>query len=257
MPEPVAEPALNGLRLNLRIVSVVIFNFASYLTIGLPLAVLPGYVHDVMGFSAFWAGLVISLQYFATLLSRPHAGRYADLLVHRALSFTLGATPWPILAGHKLLMAADQCNARERAATEAEREIARRLGCLLLRERTGETFTGVVSGVTEFGFFVEFDEMPVEGMVRLTTFRDDWFEYDPDRQELIGVGTGRRFRLGQAVTVRLTDVHIGRLEVNLELEGTTDTAKRSSSRRSAGGREAPGRSSGRKRNGFVPRHKRR
>ena len=91
----------------------------------------------------------------------------------------------------------------------------------------------------------------------LTTFRDDWFEYDPDRQELIGVGTGRRFRLGQAVTVRLTDVHIGRLEVNLELEGTTDTAKRSSSRRSAGGREAPGRSSGRKRNGFVPRHKRR
>ncbi|MEN1613689.1 MFS transporter, partial [Pseudomonas aeruginosa] len=55
-------------------------NFASYLTIGLPLAVLPGYVHDVMGFSAFWAGLVISLQYFATLLSRPHAGRYADLL---------------------------------------------------------------------------------------------------------------------------------------------------------------------------------
>ncbi len=78
MPEPVAEPALNGLRLNLRIVSVVIFNFASYLTIGLPLAVLPGYVHDVMGFSAFWAGLVISLQYFATLLSRPHAGRYAD-----------------------------------------------------------------------------------------------------------------------------------------------------------------------------------
>ncbi len=56
------------------------FNFASYLTIGLPLAVLPGYVHDVMGFSAFWAGLVISLQYFATLLSRPHAGRYADLL---------------------------------------------------------------------------------------------------------------------------------------------------------------------------------
>ena len=79
MPEPAAEPALSGLRLNLRIVSVVIFNFASYLTIGLPLAVLPGYVHDVMGFSAFWAGLVISLQYFATLLSRPHAGRYADL----------------------------------------------------------------------------------------------------------------------------------------------------------------------------------
>lgn len=80
MPENAAEPALSGLRLNLRILSVVMFNFASYLTIGLPLAVLPGYVHDAMGYSAFWAGLVISLQYFATLLSRPNAGRYADLL---------------------------------------------------------------------------------------------------------------------------------------------------------------------------------
>ncbi|MDV2902082.1 MFS transporter [Phytobacter diazotrophicus] len=80
MPEQAAEPALSGLRLNLRILSVVIFNFASYLTIGLPLAVLPGYVHETLGYSAFWAGLVISLQYFATLISRPHAGRYADML---------------------------------------------------------------------------------------------------------------------------------------------------------------------------------
>ncbi|KAB8312444.1 MFS transporter [Erwinia endophytica] len=80
MPEqPASEPAVSGFRLNLRIISVVIFNFACYLTIGLPLAVLPGYVHDVMGYSAFWAGLVVSLQYFATLLSRPHAGRFADL----------------------------------------------------------------------------------------------------------------------------------------------------------------------------------
>ncbi len=112
MPEPVAEPALNGLRLNLRIVSVVIFNFASYLTIGLPLAVLPGYVHDVMGFSAFWAGLVISLQYFATLLSRPHAGRYADCwgpkrcrlrprrLLLSGLSYLLAAlgSGWPLIS---------------------------------------------------------------------------------------------------------------------------------------------------------------
>ncbi|KOC88214.1 MFS transporter [Winslowiella iniecta] len=80
MSEPPATEAVqSGLRLNLRIISTVIFNFASYLTIGLPLAVLPGYVHDVMGYSAFWAGLVISLQYLSTLLSRPHAGRYADI----------------------------------------------------------------------------------------------------------------------------------------------------------------------------------
>ena len=80
MPDqPAKETAISGIQLNLRIISTVIFNFSSYLTIGLPLAVLPGYVHDVMGFSAFWAGLVISLQYVSTLISRPHAGRYADL----------------------------------------------------------------------------------------------------------------------------------------------------------------------------------
>lgn len=80
MPDqPAAAPEHGRLRLNLMILSIVKFNFASYLTIGLPLAVLPGYVHDGLGYSAFWAGLVISLQYIATLLSRPHAGRYADM----------------------------------------------------------------------------------------------------------------------------------------------------------------------------------
>lgn len=66
--------------INLQILAIMVFNFANYLTIGLPLAVLPGYVHNGLGFSAFWAGVAISVQYFATLLSRPHAGRYADLL---------------------------------------------------------------------------------------------------------------------------------------------------------------------------------
>lgn len=80
MPDlPAAAPEHGRFRLNLLILSIVKFNFASYLTIGLPLAVLPGFVHDGLGYNAFWAGLVISLQYIATLLSRPHAGRFADL----------------------------------------------------------------------------------------------------------------------------------------------------------------------------------
>ncbi|MCE0492144.1 MFS transporter [Pantoea sp. Mb-10] len=79
MSDPAATPELSRVRLNLLILSIVKFNFATYLTIGLPLAVLPGFVHDGLGYSAFWAGVVISLQYIATLVSRPHAGRYADL----------------------------------------------------------------------------------------------------------------------------------------------------------------------------------
>ncbi|EXU73476.1 MULTISPECIES: MFS transporter [Erwinia] len=75
-----SAPALSGSQLNKRIISVVIFTFFCYLSIGLPLAVLPGYVQHHLGYSSFIAGLIISLQYFSTLVSRPQAGRYADLL---------------------------------------------------------------------------------------------------------------------------------------------------------------------------------
>ncbi len=63
-----------------QIVSVVLFTFIGYLNIGIPLAVLPGYVHTDLGFGAVTAGLVISVQYLATLLSRPWAGKMIDNL---------------------------------------------------------------------------------------------------------------------------------------------------------------------------------
>jgi len=69
---------LSNSQLNKRILSVVIFTFFCYLSVGLPLAVLPGFVKNHLGFSSFIAGLIISIQYFATLLSRPQSGRLAD-----------------------------------------------------------------------------------------------------------------------------------------------------------------------------------
>ena len=64
----------------LQVVSVVLFTFIAYLTIGIPLAVLPGYVHSDLGFGSVMAGLVISIQYLATLLTRPYAGKVIDTL---------------------------------------------------------------------------------------------------------------------------------------------------------------------------------
>ena len=77
---PPHPPAQDSARQNvtLQIVSVVMFTFIGYLTIGIPLAVLPGYVHDDLGYGSVLAGLVISLQYLATLLARPYAGRVID-----------------------------------------------------------------------------------------------------------------------------------------------------------------------------------
>ena len=71
---------LSNSQLNKRILSVIVFTFFCYLSVGLPLAVLPGFVKNHLGFSSFIAGLIISIQYFATLLSRPQSGRLADRL---------------------------------------------------------------------------------------------------------------------------------------------------------------------------------
>ncbi|MNJ42223.1 major facilitator superfamily transporter [compost metagenome] len=73
------QPApASTLAITLQILSIVFYTFIAFLCIGLPIAVLPGYVHDQLGFSAVIAGLTIGLQYLATLLSRPMAGRVAD-----------------------------------------------------------------------------------------------------------------------------------------------------------------------------------
>ncbi len=144
--------------------------------------------------------------------------RYADLVVHRALKHALkvpgyGPNPGP----GQLSGIADHLNARERKGMEAEREILKRLTVLFLRDKVGTRYTGIINGVTDFGFWVELEEVMAEGLVRVSTINDDYYGYLPERQELIGERTGRRFRLGQRVLLWLTEVNLNRLEVNFAL----------------------------------------
>jgi ribonuclease R len=146
--------------------------------------------------------------------------RYADLTVHRCLRKALGLPTYGNLPGPaKMERIAQDINTRERAAIEAEREITRRLTVLFLSEKIGETYSGIISGVLDFGFFVELRGVMAEGMVRLSSLPDDYFGFDPTRQELLGERTGRAFRLGQEVTVIVQEVSMGRLEINLALAG--------------------------------------
>ncbi|AAS96939.1 ribonuclease R [Nitratidesulfovibrio vulgaris] len=189
--------------------------------------------------------------------------RYADLVVHRALKRALGGDPGPTPAGGKLVAIADQLSQHERKAMEAEREILKRLTVLLLRSRVGETLTGVISSILDFGFFVELNEVLADGMVRLSSLDDDYYAFIPERQELRGERTGRTFRLGQQVKVRLADVNVGRLEVNLELvrEEGDDTPVPTRRRSAASGRDGSGRDGsgrggrGRSRHDATPRVK--
>ena len=88
----------------------------------------------------------------------------------------------------------------ERRADEAERETIKLKKVQYMENHIGETFAGVISGVAEYGFFVEL-ENTVEGLVRVTSLTDDFYQYYEETYELVGEATNRRFKLGQQVRV--------------------------------------------------------
>ncbi len=95
---------------------------------------------------------------------------------------------------------AKQASETERRAEEAERETIKLKKCEYMENHIDEVFEGVISGVTEWGFFVELPNT-VEGLVRVTDLTDDFYEFYEDTYELVGNATNRRYKLGQKVNV--------------------------------------------------------
>jgi len=141
--------------------------------------------------------------------------RYADLVNHRSLKAALRGDSNPGLGDIKAI--GNDISKLERVAMDAEREILKRLTILFLSDKVSSVFTGVVNGMADFGFWVELDDVVAEGLVRLSTLDDDYYVFFPERMMMVGERTGVRIRLGQQVQVRLADVNLPRLEVNLEL----------------------------------------
>jgi len=143
--------------------------------------------------------------------------RYADLVVHRSLKRAIAGKPAATKGAAHLAKVAEYISRRERVAMEAEREILKRVTVLFLSDKVGRRFTGIIGSLADFGFWVELKEVMAEGMVRLSSLSDDYYTFIPDRHELLGERTGRRFKLGQPVTVELSGVDMGRLAVDLSL----------------------------------------
>ena len=130
--------------------------------------------------------------------------RYPDLQIHRIIKENLHGDLNEKRAEHyeKILPAvAEQTSRLERRADEAERESLRYKKCEYMEKHVGETFDGVISGVTRSGLYVELPNT-VEGMIRVNELRDDYYEFLEDRWELVGEMTGRRYRLGEKIRVR-------------------------------------------------------
>jgi ribonuclease R len=118
-------------------------------------------------------------------------------------------TVWDALGVH--------CSANERRADEASRDVENWLKCYYMKDRLGEEFTGVISGVTPFGIFVQLDQLFVEGLVHVTGLGTDYFQYDEARHELRGERTGQVYQLTGRVTVQVARVDLESRKIDLVL----------------------------------------
>ncbi len=133
--------------------------------------------------------------------------RYPDVMVHRLLAVYLaGGRP-----GKDELTAYErQCihsGAREREAMDAERESIKLKQVEYMADRIGQEFWGVVSGVTDYGFFVETIDTRCEGFVALRNLGDDFYEHDKKQYAIYGKRTKKRFRLGDKVKVKVSSAN--------------------------------------------------
>ena len=129
--------------------------------------------------------------------------RYPDLQIHRIIKETLrGRMNAKRIEHYESILdeVAKQSSQMERRADEAERETIKLKKCEYMAKHVGEEFEGVIPGVTEWGFFVELPNT-VEGLVRVTELKDDFYQFYEDTYELVGEATNKRYKLGQKVKV--------------------------------------------------------
>jgi ribonuclease R len=123
------------------------------------------------------------------------------------------------------------CSANERRADEASRDVEAWLKCYFMRDKLGEEYGGMVSGVTSFGIFVQLDALFIEGLVHVTELGSDYFQYDEVKNELRGERTGIRYRLSDRVRVQVSRVDLDARKIDFRL--VRDTPLKASANRAA------------------------
>jgi ribonuclease R len=175
--------------------------------------------------------------------------RYPDLLVHRVLhavfeygrdrrstrskekvdlrnSSCHGKINWGVLPPevHSELeehfnLVAVYLSEREKLAQEAEADLEGLKKAEFMQQHTGEVFHGLITGVQSYGFFVEIEELLVEGLVHVSSLKDDWYEYRSRQQKLVGRKNRKQYRLGDRVEVQVKSVDYYRQQIDLVAVG--------------------------------------
>jgi ribonuclease R len=141
--------------------------------------------------------------------------RYPDLLVHRAIKAVLNnkqykpKEKWEALGVH--------CSMTERRADDATRDVEAWLKCFYMRDHLGSVFDGTVSSVTGFGLFVALDDIYTEGLVHVSELGTDYFHFDATKHQMLGERTGKRYRLGDRVRVKVVRVDMESTKIDFVL----------------------------------------
>ncbi|PHM23878.1 ribonuclease R [Xenorhabdus ehlersii] len=164
--------------------------------------------------------------------------RYPDLALHRAIKYLLAQEQEKGAVEHRgtptggwhndmeqMLQLGDHCSMSERRADEATRDVADWLKCDFMQDQVGNVFTGLITSVTGFGFFVRLNDLFIDGLVHVSTLDNDYYQYDNVGQRLIGESSGTTYRLGDEVEIRVEAVHMDERNIDFTLLSTTRKAR--------------------------------
>ncbi len=145
--------------------------------------------------------------------------RYPDLLVHRGIRHVLrgGKAVDFDYAPSDMQNLGERCSMTERRADEATRDATDWLKCEYVMDKVGEAFPGIITSVTGFGLFVELDDIYVEGLVHVTSLTSDYYHFDPAHHIMRGERSGKSYRLGDKIEVRVVRVDLDEKKIDFEL----------------------------------------
>ncbi|MBU2640774.1 MAG: ribonuclease R [Gammaproteobacteria bacterium] len=148
--------------------------------------------------------------------------RYPDLLVHRGIKAVLNGEKLPVKG---LAEIGVHCSMTERRADDATRDVDAWLKTYFMRDRIGDEYNGTVSAVTNFGMFVALDEIFIEGLVHVSELGQDYFHYDQSKHWMLGERTGKRYRLGDRVRIKVMRADIETSKIDFALVETIESAE--------------------------------
>ncbi len=141
--------------------------------------------------------------------------RYPDVIAHRLLQHYLDNEKSPDAEAYEVDCV--HCSNRERLASDAERDSIKYMQAKYLEQHVGEIYSGVISGVTEWGIYVELPDILCEGMVSLRDMNDDHYSLDQKNYQIVGMKSGITYRLGDAITIKVTNVSLEKKQIDFEI----------------------------------------